>query len=393
VLLRAGLLGCGHRDDGIRDSGALTLSSLTRTERVVLAGTAIATALAGIARYASGFPHVPAFLLATVALAGLAWIVSLATEQLGGHLGPAMTGFMHSTVGNLPEFFVVLFALNAGAYTVAETAILGSILVNALLVLGLVLIAGSWRAPGGLMKFSPRLPNDTATLLLTSSFIIVLIGLANGSHDSASHHVRTISIVGAIAILCAYSTWVRQYLRAAGADEPPPMGGPPTAIRPPEPDQEQRIVPLGVSATLLILGGLGSAFVSDWFIHALEPTIHQLHISQSFAGLVIVAIAGNAVENLTGIAMAYRGHWDLAIAVVKNSVAQIAAFVYPLLVLLSLLMKTHLTFALQPVYIGALIGTAIIIWQITGDGEGTIFEGAALVATFVILATVAGFEH
>jgi Ca2+:H+ antiporter len=143
----------------------------------------------------------------------------------------------------------------------------------------------------------------------------------------------------------------------------------------------------------LIVGGLGSAFVSDWFVHALTPTIHQLHISHAFAGLVIVAIAGNAVENLTGIAMAYRGHANLAIAIVKNSVAQIAAFLYPVLVLVSLLTKTHLTFALQPVYIGALLGTAVIIWQITGDGEGTIFEGAALVATFVILATVASFEH
>ena len=95
---------------------------------MVLAGTALLTALAGVGRYASGFPHVLAFLLAAFALAGLAWIVSLATEQLGEHIGPAMTGFMHSTIGNLPEFFVVLFALNAGQKVVAETAILGSTL-------------------------------------------------------------------------------------------------------------------------------------------------------------------------------------------------------------------------------------------------------------------------
>ncbi|MHB8693355.1 MAG: sodium:proton exchanger [Solirubrobacteraceae bacterium] len=360
----------------------------------MIAATTLATVLAGIARYAGGISQILAFVLATVALAGLAWIVSVATEQLGEHLGPAVTGFMHSTVGNLPEFFVVLFALNAGDKTVAETAILGSILVNALLVLGLVLIAGSWRAPGGLMKFSPRLPNDTATLLLTASFIIVLIGLTNSSHDAASHHNRTISIVGAIAILCVYATWARQYLRAGVGEEARPMGGPPPAVRPPtERARRGALPPVALSVTLLVLGGLGSAFVSDWFVHALQPTIHQLHISQAFAGLVIVAIAGNAVENLTGIAMAYRGHADLAIAVVKNSVAQIAAFVYPLLVLVSLLTSTHLTFAIAPVYIGALLGTAVIIWQITGDGEGTIFEGSALVATFVILATVAAFEH
>ena len=93
-----------------------------------------------------------------------------------------------------------------------------------------------------------------------------------------------------------------------------------------------------------------------------------------------------------GIVLAAKGKADLAISIVKNSVAQIAAFLYPLLVLVSLLTATTLTFAIAPVYIGALFCTALIVWQITGDGEATLFEGAALIATFVILATVAAFE-
>jgi Ca2+:H+ antiporter len=151
---------------------------------------------------------------------------------------------------------------------------------------------------------------------------------------------------------------------------------------------------LSVAASVLLLaaGGTASAFVSDWFVHALRPTINSLHISRAFAGLVIVAIAGNAVENVAGITLAARGHAELAIAVVKNSVAQIAAFLFPVLVLVSLLTSTALTFSLAPVFIGALFGTAVIVWQITGDGEATVFEGAALVAAFVILATVAAFE-
>ncbi len=143
---------------------------------------------------------------------------------------------------------------------------------------------------------------------------------------------------------------------------------------------------------LLIAAGTGSAFVSDWFVHALTPTIHKLHISRAFAGLVIVAIAGNAVENVAGIVMAHKGKSELAISVVKNSIAQIAAFLYPLLVLVSLLTSTALTFSLAPVYAGALFGTAVIVWQVTGDGEATAFEGAALIAAFVILATLASFE-
>jgi Ca2+:H+ antiporter len=349
---------------------------VTRTERYLLGGVVLATVLAGIARYASGVSEVLAFVLATIALAGLAWIVSFATEQLGERYGAPATGFMQSTLGNLPEFFVVLFALNAGQLVVAQTAIIGSILANALLVLGLVIVAGSNHARDGIMRFSPRLPNDTATLLLISTFIILLAALATGSHDRASHHIRTISIVGAVAILVVYGTWLRQYLKA------PATGGPAAAPR----------IAAVTALVLLAVAGTASAFVSDWFIHALQPTIHKLHISQAFAGLVIVAIAGNAVENVTGVVLAAKGRSELAISVVKNSVAQIAAFLYPVLVLVSLLTATTLTFALAPVYVGALFGTALIIWQITGDGEATLFEGTALIAAYVIMATVAAFE-
>jgi Ca2+:H+ antiporter len=340
----------------------------------------LAVLLAGITRYASGISRVVAFVSAALALAGLAWVVSFATEQVGMRFGHAITGFMQSTIGNLPEFFVVVFALAARERTIAETAILGSILSNALLVLGIVIVAGARRARDGVMRFSPRLPNDTATLLLLSTFIIVLIGLANAARDPAGRHTNTISIVGAVAILIVYAAWTVQYLRSA--ELPRPARSLP----------EQPKLSPAASVALLVLAGTAAAFVSDWFVNALQPTIHALHITEVFAGLVIVAIAGNAAESATGIAMAAKGRSELSISIVKNAVAQIAAFLYPLLVLVSLLTVTTLTFALAPVYIGALFGTAVIVWQITGDGEATLFEGAALIATFVILATVAAFE-
>ena len=334
--------------------------------------------LAGVAHYVSSIGHVVAFVVAGLALAGVAWIVSFSTEQVGERFGTAATGLLQSTLGNLPEFFVVIFALNAGEQVVAQTAILGSILVNALFVLGLVIVVGALRSEDHVMRFNPRLPNDTATMLLISSFIILLVGLANSSHDSASHHIQAISVVSAVAILIAYGVWVHQYLTT----EPNAQGNAHAAPR----------VSTRTSLALLAVSGLAAAFVSDWFVHALEPTIHTLGISRSFAGLVIVATAGNAVEHAVGVVLAAKGENELAISVVKNSVAQIAAFLFPLLVLVSLLTATSLTFALAPVYTGALLGTAVIVWQITGDGEATPFEGAALIAAFVILATVAAFE-
>src|SRR5207302_4643935 len=122
------------------------------------------------------------------------------------------------------------------------------------------------------------------------------------------------------------------------------------------------------------------------------PAICCLWISKAFARLVIVAIAGNAVENFAGLVLARKCNVDLAISVVKNSVAQIAAFLFPALVLVSLGFAHTLTFQLAPVYIGAMLLTALAIWQITGDGEATEFEGWALIALYVILATFALYE-
>ena len=143
---------------------------------------------------------------------------------------------------------------------------------------------------------------------------------------------------------------------------------------------------------LLGVAGVASAFVSDWFVAGLQPAIDQLGLSQAFAGLVIVAIAGNAVENTAGLVLAWKGRSDLAISVVKNSVAQIAAFLFPLLVLISFVLATTLTFPLAPVYTGALALGALALWQVSGDGEAAEFEGWALVSLYVVLATLTLYE-
>src|SRR5204863_985142 len=121
----------------------------------VLVGlTAGATAAAGVAHYA-GAPALLAFVIATIALAGLAWVVSFSTEQVGERFGPAVTGLLQSTLGNLPEFFIVIFALSAGELVVARTSILGSIFANALLVLGLAIVVGASVSSDRVMRFHP----------------------------------------------------------------------------------------------------------------------------------------------------------------------------------------------------------------------------------------------
>jgi len=176
-------------------------------------------------------------------------------------------------------------------------------------------------------------------------------------------------------LLAVYGVWVFYYLRDREA----------TGVT-------HGRIPLPLAIGLLASAGVAAAFVSDWFVGALAPAIDSLGISEEFTGLVIVGIAGNAVENVVGISLAAKGQNDLAISVVKNSVAQIAVFLFPLLVLLSLFLDTHLTFLLPPVYVGALFLMAISVWQVTQDGEAVAFEGLALVGFYVILAVLTFYE-
>ncbi|MFL5931110.1 MAG: sodium:proton exchanger [Gaiellaceae bacterium] len=345
----------------------------------VLAGALLATLAAGVLHFADAEPVVT-FLVAALALAGLAWVISIATEAVGERFGPAITGVLQSTLGNLPELFIVLFALSAGEVVVAKTSIVGSLLANALLVLGLAIVAGAQTSGDGVMRFHRRLPNDTATLLILAVFIIVLLGLSDTVGDRASEHQVAISAIGAVCLLAVYGAWLWGYLRSD---------------RPVEPAMEARphgTLGFAPAIVLLAVAGVSAALVSDWFVDALDPAVDALGISKAFTGLVIVAIAGNAVENVVGITLAAKGQSDLAISVVKNSVAQIAVFVFPALVLLSLFLEHRLTFVLGPVYIGALLLTALAMWQITGDGEAVAFEGWALVALYVILAVLTWYE-
>ena len=395
------------------------MSALGRTDRFVLWAVAVATLLAAVAHYGH-WTSVLAFCLATASIAGLAHVVAVGVEQVGERLGPGIAGLLQATLGNLPELFLVIFALRAGESVVAQNTVIGSIFSNALLVLGLVILVGCRRSGDGVMRFHPRLANDTATLLNVTVFIIVLVGLSLNTHDPAAAHVKTVSMIAAIGLLVVYCGWVVPFVRGdfaaaeqreaaadgdrwARADAAPrperdapvqvATAGPPATNGGPQvAERGDARVPLAISIVLLAFGGVGAAFASDWFIAALAPTVDSVGISRGFAGLVIAAIAGNAVENITAVILAAKGQANLAVSVVKSSVGQMAAFMWPALVLVSLGFAHQLTFALHPVYIGALLVTALAMWQITGDGEALPFEGLALIAAYLVLAGITLYE-
>ncbi len=349
--------------------------NLERGQVIMLGGAIVASILSGILS-AAGANAVLIFVIAGVALALLAALVGEATDQVGARLGPGATGVLQSALGNLPELFVGIFALRAGLLEVVQAALVGSILGNSLFVLGLAFLVGGLRH--GTQRFNSDTPRMIATLTLLAVAALVIPTLTLGLHTPAAGHEEGLSIACAIILLLVFL-----------ASIPVSLKGGPASISTGKlvPADVRDLWPVWLAIVVLIGAGVGSAFVSDWFIAALTPAIHALHISQGFIGLVIVALAGNAVENVVGIQFAARNQPDFAISVILNSSLQVALGLIPVLVLLSFVIGgVHLTLVLAPLLVAALALTAILSTVITYDGESNWLEGLALIGLYAIIA-------
>lgn len=350
------------------------LSTVGRWERVVVLAAFLGSVLAG-ALSLSHAGAVLVFVVSGVALAALAALVGDATEQLGTRFGPGATGVLQSALGNLPELFIGIFSLKAGLVTVLQAALVGSILGNNLLVLGLAFVVGGVRH--GTQRFASEPPRLIAALMVLSVSALAVPTLASGLHEPAGAHAEALSVVVAIVLLVVFAFSV-----------PVSLSGGPTGVSAEQ--SAEGVWPLWLAIVLLCLAGVGAAFVSDWFVQALTPAIEALHLSEAFTGLVIVAIAGNAVENVVGIQLAARNHTDYAVSVILNSPLQVALALIPALVLLSFVIGgAHLTLVMPPLLLAALGLSTLIATLVTVDGESVWLEGAALIGLYCIIA--AGF--
>ncbi len=146
--------------------------------------------------------------------------------------------------------------------------------------------------------------------------------------------------------------------------------------------------PLGLAVTVLVLAGATSAFVSDWFVSALVPATTALGITPEFTGLVIVAIASNAVENFAGVRFAWKARSDYAISAILSSPLQIALLLTPVLVLGSAFFgHRQLTLVFPPLLVAALAIAVVVAAVVIYDGEYSWLEGVALIALYGIVAT------
>lgn len=350
--------------------------TLNRSDVVILGGGAIAIAAAGITRYAHA-GAVLAFACSAVAVALLAALVGRSVEQMGDRFGAGATGVLQSALGNLPELFIAFFSLRAGLLVVVQSAIIGSMLANLLLVLGLAFVTGGLRH--GTQRFEKSRARDTCVLLALATAALVLPSMASSTHSAAAGHIRVLSDIAAVVLLIIFALSLPASLRRKAAAPDGSTG----AVHTEEPRW-----PLVLAVGMLVVAGVLSALVSDWFVTALQPAISTLHMSQTFAGLVVVAIAGNAIENVVGIQLAMRNQADYALSVIINSPLQIALVLAPALVLLSLATATTLTLVFAPMLVAAVVVTVLIVSLIVFDGESNWLEGATLIGLYVIIAAV-----
>ena len=355
------------------------LDYFERKTRLLL-GLAIVATVASALLVAGGAPPVATFGVTAVALAMLASLVGEGTEQLSATQGPAVTGILQSALGNLPELFIGLFSLQAGLVVVVQAALIGSILANSLLVLGLAFLVGGLRF--GTQAFGARASRSIATLLLLAVGSLVIPTLATEAGAPDAGHAAELSVVVSIVLLLVFAGSlvfsIRGDTRPAAAIN---------AVAVVESEGPGHRWPQWLALVVLAVAAIAAAFVSDWFVGALRPAMATLGMSEGFAGLVVVAIAGNAVENVVGVQAAARNQADLAVSLILNSSLQVAIALTPALVIISMFMGvTPLTLAVTPLLAGTVAISAILAAVIVFDGESNWLEGLALIGLYLIIA-------
>jgi Ca2+:H+ antiporter len=364
---------------------------LTRRDRTMLTITVVATVAAGVLHFAD-MNAVVAFVVAALALAALASLVGRSVEALGDRLGPNATGILQTALGNLPELFVIMFALKAGLFGVVKATIVGSILSNALLVLGLAFVVGGLKH--GRQRFAADDVRTLGLMFTLAVFILAIPSLTDALHTPAESHERAVSVVVSVVMLVLFALSLPATLGKRDKDpvEHPRASSP--IVASPDSAKAASVAtahgewPLVMAIGMLAVAGVGAAFVSEWFVAALEPAMDAAGINEVFAGLVIVAIAGNAVENFVGIQLAAKNQMDYAVQVILQSPVQIALTIAPIICLAAVwLGQPGFDLVFSPLLLAVMIMSALVAVLVTFDGESNWFEGAVLCALYVAIAT------
>lgn len=337
------------------------------------------------------------FIVSALALIPVAGWMGHATEQLAHRMGEGIGGLLNASFGNAAELIIALMALRAGHIEVVKASITGSIIGNLLLVLGVSVFAGGLKYPKQNFNRTAARAGCTALILAAAALIVPSV-----FHSTADERPggwtpaaeQNLSLVIAIILLATYAAMLvfslvthRQLFVGSGAA--PETGSRPTSAASDEDNDAHEAVWLVRRAIAVLLGAtLLVAWLSEFLVGAVEAAQHSLGVTETFVGVIIVAIVGNAAEHSTAVTMALKNKMDLALGIAVGSSLQIALFVAPVLVFASYLFPHQLNLEFTIPEIVAVALAAFVTDQIAGDGESNWLEGAQLLALYAILGVL-----
>jgi len=328
------------------------------------------------------------FVLSAAGIIPLAWLIGKATEEAAYQVGSAAGGLLNATFGNVPELIIGVFALHAGLITLTRASIVGSVIGNASLVLGMSLLFGGLL--NGKQLFNRVEASHQAVLMvltvaslaLPSLFIVVA---PRGNIEGLSLFVAALLILMYIAYILysigGYRGGTRQ------VQDPTFMEEEEAAVAELVEDADRPQWGLRQSLFLLAAATIAVALASDVLVATIKPVTVSLHISQFFVGVIIIPIVGNVAEHYSALTLAGKDKVDLTFGIAAGSSVQVALFVAPVLVIVSLLWSP-MTLVFNPIEITVLALVVAIFFFVAQDGESNWLEGLQLLVIYIMAAAV-----
>jgi Ca2+:H+ antiporter len=317
------------------------------------------------------------FATSALAILPLAGWMGRATEELAERLGEAVGGLLNATFGNAAELIIALAALRTGLHDVVKASIAGSIIGNILLVLGAAMLAGGLRLPE--QRFNPTGTGSQATMLTLAAIALVVPAAFKVASGTTADGLGKLSIAIAAVLLGAYVLYLVFSLvthPAFFADD---------AKTSEEKDHSPGWSPRR-SALVLAAATALIAWMSEILVTAIEPVAHEFGLSNTFVGVFVVAILGNAAEHATAITAALKNRMELSLSIAIGSSIQVALFVAPILVFVSLFLgPAPLNLAFPPGLVLMVLLSTLITGQVAGDGRSNWLKGAQLLAVYLVL--------
>ena len=327
--------------------------------------------------------HAPAlavFIVACLGVLPLAGYMGEATEHLAQRTGPTIGGLLNATFGNAAELIISVVALQAGLVSLVKASITGSILGNLLLIMGLSLVVGGRSRCD--LRFSRTGAGMSAGMLALAVVALVLPALFHALHPEKAARLSELRMSEAVALILLVTYGfsllftLKTHRRLFGTDAQSSDGA---------------AWGTGKAVSVLAAATVGVAIESELLVHAATQATATLGLSQTFLGLIVIPIIGNAAEHATAVVVARKGKIDLALQIALGSSTQVALLVAPLLVFIGLLLGSGMDLVFTPFEVMTLSLATIVTAIITLDGESHWFEGVQLLAVYGMVAVGAFF--